>query len=226
MTGRIVEFDAAGKAARGYLATPASGQGPGLIVLQEWWGLVDHIQRVTDRFAAAGFCALAPDLYHGKTCGHPDDAGREMMALDIARTSDELAGAARFLLAQDACAPKKVGALGFCMGGQLALFAGCAHPDLVRAVVDFYGIHPKVEPDLSRLSGPVLAHFAKKDAFVTEPAARALVEAIAAAGKRVMAHFYDADHAFFNDSRPEVYSRADAELAFERSVAFLHGALA
>jgi carboxymethylenebutenolidase len=221
----MVEFDAAGKTASGYLATPSSGRGPGVVVLQEWWGLVDHIKRVTDRLAAAGFCALAPDLYHGKTCGHPDEAGREMMALDIGRTSDELGGAARFLLAQDACWPKKVGSLGFCMGGQLALYGACAHPDVIVAAVDFYGIHPKVRLDPSRLSGPVLAHFAKRDAFVKEADARALTAQIEAAGKRVLAYFYDADHAFFNDSRPEVYSRADAELAFERTVAFLHGAL-
>jgi carboxymethylenebutenolidase len=121
--------------------------------------------------------------------------------------------------------PQKIAAVGFCMGGQLALFAATAHPDVIDAAVDFYGIHPKVNPDVSKLSGPVLAHFGRRDKSVPESAANALVERIEAAGKLVQAHFYDADHAFFNDTRPEVYDLKSAELAWHRTLKFLRSAL-
>jgi len=226
MTGQMIEFRANGGTAQGYLSKPASGRGPGLIVVQEWWGLVDHIEQVTDRFASAGFVALAPDLYRGKTTTKPDDAGRLMMALDIAQAAKDMRGAAEHLLSLPEVEPKKVAALGFCMGGQLALFAACEHPDKISAAVDFYGIHPNVTIDPSKLSGPVLAHFGKKDSFVAESDARALVERILAAGKTCDAHFYEAGHAFFNDARPEACSVPDAKLAFDRTLAFLRSALA
>lgn len=148
------------------------------------------------------------------------------MALDIARTAKALRGAAEFLLSSDAVQPKKVGAMGFCMGGQLALFAACEHPDLIAAAVDFYGIHPKVELRVERLRGPVLAHFATRDRSVPPEQARALVKRIQDAGKRVEAHFYDADHAFVNDTRPEVYAPEQARLAWERTIEFFQRELA
>lgn len=220
--GEDIEFPANGRIAAGYLAIPGTGRGPGLIVIQEWWGLVDHIKDVTDRFAAAGFVALAPDLFHGDATSSPDEAGRKMMALDIEQAGKELRGAARFLLDHEAVSPAKVGALGFCMGGQLALYCATEHGDLISTAVDFYGIHPKVEPDFGRLQGPVLAHFGKEDEFVKEEDAKALVQAIEDAGGTIDAHFYDAGHAFFNDTRPEAYSQSEANLAWERTVSFLH----
>ena len=216
----MIEFDANGRSASGYLATPASGTGPGLVVIQEYWGLVDHIKHVADRFAEAGFVALAPDLYHGENADGPDDAGRRMMALDIEAAGAELNGAVSHLLGLAAVTPKKVAALGFCMGGQLALSAATAHPE-VSAAVDFYGIHPSVSPDFAKLSGPVLCHFAEHDEFVAEASARALVSSIEAAGGDVEAHYYDAGHAFFNDSRPDAYTASCAALAWERTLAFL-----
>jgi carboxymethylenebutenolidase len=223
--GEMIAFPANGRTAEGYLALPPSGRGPGLLVIQEWWGLVDHIKDLADRFAREGYVALAPDLYHGEKTKSPDQAGKLLMALDIAETAKDLRGAATYLLERTEVQPKKVGAVGFCMGGQLALFAGTAHPDVIDAVVDFYGIHPEVDPDVSRLSGPVLAHFAKRDKSVPEPAAKALVERIRAAGKSVEAYFYDADHAFFNDQRPEVHDRASSELAWGRTIEFLRRVL-
>jgi len=220
----MIELDANGRSVSGYLSKPASGTGPGLLVIQEYWGLVDHIKQVADRLADAGFVALAPDLYHGESADGPDDAGRRMMALDIEAAGVELCGAASHLLALDAVAPKKVAALGFCMGGQLALSAATAHAE-VSAAVDFYGIHPSVTPDFSKLSGPVLCHFAKKDEYVTEENARALVSSIEAAGGDVSAHYYDADHAFFNDTRTDVYEADCAALAWERTLAFLRAHL-
>ncbi len=221
MPSRMVEFHANGGTAHGYLAMPKEGRGPGVIVLQEWWGLVDHIKQLTDRVAAEGFVALAPDLYEGETTKSPDQAGKLLMALNIAETAKALRGAAEFLLASDAVQPKKVASIGFCMGGQLALFAACEHPDVISAAVDFYGIHPKVDLRVDRLSGPVLAHFATRDKSVPVEDAKGLVRRMEAAGKRVEAHFYEADHAFVNDHRPEVYDRANAELAWRRTIDFL-----
>lgn len=224
--GEMVTFPANGRTAEGYLALPPSGRGPGVIVLQEWWGLVDHIKDLTERFAREGFVALAPDLYHGEKTKTPDQAGKLLMALNIAEAAKDLRGAAMYLRSRPEVQAKKVAAVGFCMGGQLALFAASAHPDVIDAAVDFYGIHPKVDPDVSKLSGPVLAHFGRRDKSVNEQAARALIDRIEAAGKTIEAHFYNADHAFFNDQRPEVYDRQSAELAWRRTLDFLRRSLA
>ncbi|HMB89086.1 MAG TPA: dienelactone hydrolase family protein [Methylomirabilota bacterium] len=216
MAGKMVEFPSNGHSAKGYLATPAAGKGPGVIVIQEWWGLVGHIKSVCDRFAAAGYAALAPDLYHGQTASEPDAAGKLFMALNIERAEKDLAGAAGYLAPHSSTA--KLGAVGFCMGGQLALFAGCTNGS-VGAVVDFYGIHPNVKPDYTRLSGPVLGLFAEKDAFVTPQTAREVEAAIKKAGKPVEIHIYPgADHGFFNDERPDVYNKPAAEDAWRRTL--------
>jgi carboxymethylenebutenolidase len=221
----MIEFRANGRTASGYLARPVRGTGPGVLVLQEYWGLVGHITDVCDRLAAQGFFALAPDLYRGAAARSPDDAGKLMMALNIAEAAKDLSGAADYLISIEDVHPKHVAAMGFCMGGQLALYAACEFPDRIRAVVDFYGIHPKVNPDVSRLSGPVLAHFAKHDRSVNPAAAAALVARIQDAGKEVEAYTYDANHAFFNDQRPQVHDRAAADLAWIRTLDFLRRAL-
>jgi carboxymethylenebutenolidase len=223
--GEMIRFPANGRTAEGYLAFPPSGRGTGVIVIQEWWGLVDHIKDLTERFAREGFVALAPDLYHGEKTKSPDQAGKLLMALNIAETAKDLRGAAVYLRSRPEVQPKRVAAVGFCMGGQLALFGASAHPDAIDAAVDFYGIHPKVDPDVSKLSGPVLAHFGRRDKSVNEQTARALIDRIEAAGKTIEAHFYDADHAFFNDQRPEVYDRQSAELAWRRTLEFLRRSL-
>ena len=217
MAGKMVEFPTNGHTTQGYLATPAAGKGPGILVIQEWWGLVPHIKSVCDRFAAEGFSALAPDMYHGKTASEPDEAGKLFMALNIAQAEKDLAGAAKYLASHSSTS--KLGAVGFCMGGQLALFAGCTQPS-IGAVVDFYGVHPNVKPDYTRLSGPVLGLFAEKDAFVTPETARGVEAAIKKAGKSVEIHIYPGvDHAFFNDENPAAYNKAAAEDAWRRTLA-------
>jgi carboxymethylenebutenolidase len=223
--GEMLRFPANGRTVEGYLALPPSGRGPAVLVIQEWWGLVDHIKDLADRFAREGFVALAPDLYHGEKTKSPDQAGKLLMALNIAETAKDLRGAATYVRSRPEVQPRKTAAVGFCMGGQLALFAATAHPDVIDAAVDFYGIHPKVDPDVSKLSGPVLAHFGRRDNSVNEQTARALIDRIQAAGKTVEAHFYDAGHAFFNDQRPEAYHRPSAELAWTRTLEFLRKAL-
>ncbi|MCY4029008.1 MAG: dienelactone hydrolase family protein [Acidobacteria bacterium] len=224
--GAMVEFAANGRTTGGYLATPASGAGPGVVVIQEWWGLVPHVKDVADRFAGEGFVALAPDLYHGRSTTSPDEAGKLMMALEIDRAERDLRGAIDFLLARDDVAGTRVGTVGFCMGGQLSLFAACANA-AVGACVDFYGIHPNVAPDLAGLEAPVLGFFAERDGFVTPEAARKLEADLRAAGKEVDITIFDgADHAFFNDSRPDVYHAGYAAECWTRMVAFYRRHLA
>lgn len=217
----MITFKANGRMAEGYLASPEGGRGPGIIVIQEWWGLVGHITDVADRFAAAGYFALAPDMYHGEKTKSPDEAGKLMMALNIAEAAKDLRGAAEYLTGLEGVTTKKVGVIGFCMGGQLALFAACEAPDVVGAAIDFYGIHPAVKPDFSKLSGPVQGHFGKRDKSVPATAVGALGGTIAAVGKTFEPYFYEADHAFFNDKRPEVYNPEAAKLAWTRVLDFL-----
>jgi carboxymethylenebutenolidase len=185
----MVDFSSNGGTTQGYLATPASGKGPGVLVIQEWWGLVGHIKKVCDRFAAEGFSALAPDMYHGQTASEPDGAGKLFMALNIAQAEKDLRGAATYLTQHSSTAG--LGAVGFCMGGQLALYAG-----------------------------PVLGLFAEKDSFVTPQVARDTDAAIKKAGKQSEIHIYpNVDHAFFNDERPDAYDKAAADDAWRRTLA-------
>lgn len=226
MPSSMVSFPANGGTANGYLSLPPSGKGPGLIVIQEWWGLVDHIKSIADRFAAEGFVALAPDLYHGERTTSQDQAGKLLMALNIAEAGKDLRGAAAYLRAHAAVTPKKIGALGFCMGGQLALFGAQEHPDVIDAAVDFYGIHPKVTIDPARVKVPVLGHFALHDKSVPIESARTLAKAVRDAGGSFDLQEYDAGHAFFNDSRVQVYDAACAKQAWKRTLEFLRKRLA
>jgi len=224
--GSMIRFPANGRTAGGYLNTRA-GTGPGLVVIPERWELVDHIKQVADRFAAEGFITLAPDLDDGRTGKSPDEAGRMRMALQIGEAAKDIRGAAAHLLSLSHVRPKKVATLGFCMGGQLALFAAQEHPDVVAAAVDFYGdaIDPGAPIEPARLRVPAQAHFGRIDRTVPEPEARALVERYQAAGKEFEAHFYDASHAFFNDTRPQVFDQPSADLAWQRTLRFLRSHL-
>jgi len=175
---------------------------------------------VCDRFAAEGFCALAPDLYHGDTTKSPDEAGKLMMALNIAETEKDMRGAVEHLLGRDACTSGKVGTVGFCMGGQLSLYAACANPEKVGACVIYYGIHPDVHPDIAALEAPVLGFFGENDPMVTPEKSAALETQLKDAGKSVEFHTYPADHAFFNDTRPDVYNADAAKDSWEKTIAF------
>jgi carboxymethylenebutenolidase len=231
-SGREIEFTSGGgleggepERVRAYLATPASGHGPGVLVIQEWWGLVDHVTDVCDRFAREGFVALAPDLYRGQTASDPDAAGRLMMGLEIPRAARDLDGAVRALLDLPETDGPKVGAVGFCMGGQLALFAATRNP-AIGAVVDFYGVHPNVKLDLAGLQAAVLGIFAERDSFVPPEVARKLEADLHAAGKRAVCEVYPGvDHAFFNDTRPDVYDATAAARAWSDTLAFLRAEL-
>ena len=217
--GERVSFKSNGGTTDGYLATP-SQPGPGVLVIQEWWGLVPHIEHIADRFAEAGFVALAPDLYHGKQTGSPDEAGKLMMSMRIDEAARDLAGAIDYLAALPQTSARKVGTVGFCMGGALSLYAASANPE-VGACVVFYGGHPNVKPALASLQAPVLGIFAGKDTFVSPAVVAALDQQLTALGKRHEFHTYpQAQHAFFNDARPEVFDANAARDAWDKTVAF------
>jgi carboxymethylenebutenolidase len=227
MAGEMVEFKSDGATARGYLSAPeGGGRGPGVVVLQEWWGLVPHIKDVCDRFAREGFVALAPDLYHGDVARSPDEAGKLMMALNIERTEKDLRGAIDYLLGHEAVEGARVGTVGFCMGGVLSLYAAAVN-EQVGACVVFYGIHPRVRPPLESLRAPVLGLYAERDESVPPASVRELEARLMSLGKSAEMHIYPGtDHAFFNDTRPEVYDAAAAEDSWRRTLAFLREHLA
>ena len=160
-----VEFKADGSTAAGYLAVPESGSGPGVVVLQEWWGLDDHIRSVCDRLAADGFVALAPDLYHGETTEMPDEAQQKMMAMSMDQAELEMSGAVDFLSAHEATTGDGVGSIGFCLGGGLSVWTAAINPK-VRAVVSFYYVMPHGKPDFTKIKAPVLGHFGTADDFI------------------------------------------------------------
>ncbi|MGP0029099.1 MAG: dienelactone hydrolase family protein [Acidimicrobiales bacterium] len=219
--GEMIEFPSNGSSAVGYLAVPEGGLGPGVIVIQEWWGLVDHIRDVCDRFATAGFVALAPDLYHGVTTSEPDEAGKAMMALKMDQAARDMSGAVDEVLRRSSAG--QVGVIGFCMGGGLALVLATQRPDAVAAVVPCYGLIPwsDAQPDYAALDAAVLGHYAANDGFFSPEAAQALGAQLRALGKEAEIIVYpDADHAFFNDTRPEVYNAEAAGALWERTLEF------
>ena len=218
--GEMVKFRANGREADGYLATPI-GKGPGVVVIQEWWGLVPQIKGVCDRLANEGFVALAPDLYRGETTRSPDEAGKKMMALRIEETEKELRGAIQYLAGHQTVQPRKIGTIGFCMGGALSLFAASKNQE-VDACVVFYGGHPNVHPDLPKLRAPVLGIYGAKDTFVSPEAVRQLDAELTRLGKRHEFHTYPGvDHAFFNETGKN-YDASSATDAWRRTVEFLN----
>jgi len=222
--GEMTEFASNGSTAGGFLSRPEGGSGPGVVVIQEWWGLVDHIKDVCDRFAAEGFVALAPDLYHGQKVqpGEPDEAGKAMMAMKMDQAARDMSGAVDEVLRHST--GDKVGVIGFCMGGGLALVLATQRPDAVAAVVPCYGIipWPDAQPDYASMSAAVLGHYAGNDSFFTPEAANELADQLRALGKSVEIVVYpDTDHAFFNDTRPEVYDAEAAAALWERTLTFL-----
>lgn len=220
MAGQMVEFPSNGGTTSGYLAIPDAGKGPSVIVIQEWWGLVPHIKDVCDRLAAESLVALAPDLYHGKTTTSPDEAGKMMMALQIDEAEKDLRGAITFLRNHEATAGEKVGTVGFCMGGALSLYTATKNSQ-VGACVVFYGGHPNVKPDLPNLQAPVLGLYAERDGFVTPELVHELERQLKELGKSVEIYIYpDADHGFFNDTRPTVYNETAAKNAWRRMLEF------
>jgi carboxymethylenebutenolidase len=222
-----VEFKSNGDTAKGYLAVPESGKGPGIVVLQEWWGLEDHIRSVVDRFASEGFVALAPDLYHGETTDQPDEAQQKMMAMNMDQAEKEMRGAVDYLSEHEAYDGSGIGSVGFCLGGGLAVWAATVNPK-VDAVVTFYYVMPHGKPDFSKVDAPVLGHFGTEDDFVSVDDAKALEKELNDAGADAKFEFYEgAGHAFFNDTdRLGTYDEGKAKEAWGKTVDFFKRHLA
>jgi carboxymethylenebutenolidase len=207
-----------GGSAEGYLANAGIANAPGVVVIQEWWGLQDQIKGLCDRFALAGYDALAPDLFSGKTIPYHDSeaAGREMASLDVLEATDQLVrGAAQFLLRSSG----RVAIAGFCLGGAVAVLSACRVPEF-SAAITFYGIPPEAAAKPADIKVPVQGHFANSDDWVTPAAADAFEKALKAAGKTAEIFRYDASHAFMNEQR-FVHDRTCAELAWGRTRDFL-----
>ncbi len=225
--GDKVSFASNGDTADGYLAVPASGSGPGVLVMQEWWGLVPHITQMCDRFAGEGFVALAPDLYHGDIAEHTevDKAGHMMSTLPMDRAARDMGGAVDFLLGHAAVRGDQLGVVGYCMGGMLALVVTAQQGDKIAAAAPYYGA-PLGDgaPDWSGLTAVVRGHYAGNDDFFPPDAVKALEADLKAKGKDVEFEVHaGAGHAFMNDA--DVFGTYDAQLAarcWASTAAFLH----
>jgi carboxymethylenebutenolidase len=217
--GQIVEFPSNGHTCRGYLATPEAGRGPAVVVIQEWWGLVPHIEDLVERLAREGFIAIAPDLYHGKKTTSPDDAAKMLMELDVERAEREIAGAGDYLLQRPECTSSKFGVVGFCMGGALAQYAATKNAAKVGAAVSFYGGFKNVPTEWENLSAPILLFYGENDKGVPPEQGRQLEKELKDMGKDAELVVYpNADHAFFNDTRPEVHNATAAQDAWRRTL--------
>jgi carboxymethylenebutenolidase len=221
-----IEFPTTAGATPGYLAVPAGEQGPATIVLQEWWGMDEHIRAVCDRLANEGFFALAPDLFAGQTTTEPSEAEQKLMALSMDRVEPQMCGAADYLSKQPGFEGNGVGALGFCLGGGLSVWAAATCPNITAAVTYYY-VMPHGKPDFARIKGPVLGHFGTADAFISHEESQALEAELRDAGVDVTFHYYDGNgHAFFAEhDRLGTYDPDAAQLSWERSVSFLRDAL-
>jgi carboxymethylenebutenolidase len=215
-----VEFEANGRTARGYLAEP-EGEGPGVVVLGEFWGLDDDVRRIVDSFAQEGFVALAPDLYGGKTTEEPDEAQKQMMAMNMAEAEKEMRGAVEYVLEHPKC-NGTVGSVGFCVGGGLSIWAASANPK-IGAAVTYYYVMPHGKPDFSNIDAPVLGHFGTADDFISPDDAKALQQELQEAGVQAAFEFYEGGgHAFANEhDRLGTYHPEHAASAWQKTVDFL-----
>ncbi|MEO6702451.1 MAG: dienelactone hydrolase family protein [Jatrophihabitantaceae bacterium] len=222
-----VTFASNGGQAHGYLAVPAGGTGPGVIVIQEWWGLTDHIVDITNRLAAQGFVALAPDLFGGKTTHDAAEAGKLLAALPAEQAAKDLAGAVDFLLNHEAVTSSKLGAVGFCMGGGFVLMLATQQGDRIGAAVSFYGVGQGVPEAFKGLTAAVQGHYGEADQMYPAEQARAQEAQIREqTGAEVEYFYYPAGHAFHNDENlMGTYDPELAALAWQRTVDFLSSRL-
>jgi carboxymethylenebutenolidase len=230
MAGSMTEVPVNGGVVPAYVSLPPAGSGPGVVVIQEWWGLVPHIRNVADRLAAQGFVAMAPDLYRGEEAGYqePDEAGKLVMELRLDQAAKDMAAAVDTLLAMPETTGDAVGAVGFCVGGGLALYLATLKPE-VAAVVCYYGFpRAGLDWDLSQVKAAVLGHFAEHDDdFAPRELADRMERELRDAGVDVTFHhdYPGTEHAFFNDDRPGTYNAEAADRSWRRTLEFLHDRL-
>ena len=215
--GSLIDFPSNGGTASGYLALPEGRRGPGVIVVQEWWGLDSGITEMADRLAAAGFVALAPDLYHGERAGHTemDKAGELMQALPADRAARDMSGAVDHLAEHDATTSDAIGVIGFCMGGMLTFLLAAERPDRIAAAVPFYGFpQGDDQPNYRDIEASIQGHMAEHDDFFPPEAARQLETRLREMGKDVTltvhqgaGHAFMAPHNALGTQDQELYDR-------------------
>jgi carboxymethylenebutenolidase len=220
ITAERTTFVVGNRSVDGYLAKPAATTpSAAVIVVQEWWGLNPHIESIVERYADEGFLAAAPDLYHGKSTQDASEAAKLMSGLDQRAALEDLNVVLKHLRATSGI--DAVGITGFCMGGTFALLLPC-HAKL-EASVPYYGDVPADTAILKNLSCPVLFIGGEKDEWIDVPKMKRLEAALAEHKKLGEVRIYkDAPHAFFNDTRVEVYREADAEDAWQRTIDFFN----
>ena len=221
-----VEFRSNGSTASGYLVKPAAGSGPGVLVIQEWWGLDSGIKEMTDRLGVAGFVALAPDLYHGELAAHDemDKAGHLMQSLPPDRAGRDMSGAVDYLASHPSVTSTGIGVVGFCMGGMLSFIIAANRGDKVKALVPFYGFpQGAMEPDWTRLTASISGHMAETDNFFPPDAARALEAKLRGMGKTVTLTVHPGTgHAFMGPHNAlGTFNAAAAAKIWPEVVAFL-----
>ena len=227
MESQMIEFPVNGTTAGGHLAPAQSGSGPGVLVLQEWWGLVPQIKGVCDRLSEQGFTALAPDLYHGEFAQHTemDKAGELMSSLPPDRAARDMGAAIDHLLTLDACSSSQVGVVGFCMGGMLTLMVSTIESDRVSVAAPYYGAPlGDSAPDWNGLTAKVEGHFAAHDDFFPPEAIKELESQLQGMGKDVTFHVYEGTgHAFANEEDVlGTFDTAAASQAWERTINLLN----
>ncbi len=207
-----------GKDAWGYLAKPGRANAPGVVVIQEWWGLQDQIKGICNRFSEAGYEALAPDLYAGTVVPYHDTeaANREMSSVNFVDATDQVVrGAVQYLRQTGA----RVGLTGFCMGGAVTILGAIRVPDLSAAVC-FYGLPPANVANPADIRVPLQAHFANEDDWCTPQAVNEFEAALKSARKPAEIFRYEAKHGFMNEQRPDAHQRQAAEVAWSRTLSF------
>ncbi len=220
------EFQVDGRTMSAYLAEPTPGSGPGVLVLHAWWGLTEPFQRVCDRLAEAGFVALAPDLYRGKTAATVEEAKALASALDQneERVRGDIAGAVQFLRQHHATklanGRGKLAIVGFSLGGAYAFDTSVRMSEEIAAVVTFYATYPGL--DYGRAKAAYLCHFAEHDPFEPAKSVAEMEQALQDAGRQTSFSTYSGTkHWFFEENRPE-YDAQAAHVAWERTIDFLH----
>ena len=219
MRTQTVHFKANGSSCPAYLSEPADDRThPGLVVIQEWWGLDEHIKDVACRFAEQGYVALAPDLYRGQVTAEPDEAGKLAMNLNQDQAVKDIQGAIAYLKGQTT---GKIGVIGYCMGGGLSLETACVSRDLSAAVV-YYGSNPDPLDRVQSISCPLLGIYAEKDPVISPAQVEQLKQALDQHGKQYDIHIYPGtQHAFFNDMRPEIHDPQASRDAWSKTLTFL-----
>jgi carboxymethylenebutenolidase len=221
--GSMIDFTRPdGKSAPGYFAGAPQPNAPGIVLFEEWWGLDERIKETADRLAGHGFSVVVPDLYRGRSAASGDEANHLMEGLDFgdAATQDS-AGAARYLREHGA---RRIGVMGFCMGGALAMIAVMRGAEFDAASI-WYGYPPAEAGDPATISVPIQGHWATEDGFFTLDGVDAIERKLAAAGAPPEFHRYDAKHGFYNTGQPGEgglghYDRDHAETAWRRTIEF------